>query len=67
MGLGAAQFQQDMNSAEVAEQIASNAQEGLDIGAYSTPAFILAGEPIVGAQPTEVFLSAVDDALAEEN
>lgn len=67
VGLGAAQFQQDMNSAEVAEQIASNAQEGLDIGAYSTPAFILAGEPIVGAQPTEVFLSAVDDALAEEN
>lgn len=65
--LDVAQFQQDMNSDETAEQIAVNAQEGLDIGAYSTPAFILAGEPIVGAQPTEIFLSAVDDALVEEN
>ncbi|TDS82945.1 MULTISPECIES: DsbA family protein [Nesterenkonia] len=67
VGLDTAQFQEDMNSPEVSEQIASNAQEGLDIGAYSTPAFIVAGEPIIGAQPTEVFVSAVDDALAEGN
>lgn len=66
VGLDTAQFIEDMNSPEVAEQIAANAQEGLDIGAYSTPAFIVAGEPIVGAQPTEVFVSAVDEALAED-
>lgn len=65
VGLDTAQFEEDMNSPAVAEQIAANAQEGLDIGAYSTPAFIVSGEPIVGAQPTEVFVSAVDDALAE--
>ncbi|MCH8571534.1 thioredoxin domain-containing protein [Nesterenkonia sp. AY15] len=65
-GLDTAQFQEDMNSPEVTEQIAANAQEGLDIGAYSTPAFIVAGEPIIGAQPTEVFVTAVDDALAQD-
>lgn len=65
VGLDTAQFEEDMNSPAVAEQITANAQEGLDIGAYSTPAFIVAGEPIVGAQPTEVFVSAVDDALAQ--
>ena len=66
VGIDAAQFEEDMNSTEVTEQIAANAQEGLDIGAYSTPAFIVAGEPIIGAQPTEVFVSAVDEALAED-
>ncbi|WP_225973058.1 DsbA family protein [Nesterenkonia natronophila] len=59
------QFEEDLKSAEVADQISANAEEGLSIGAYSTPTFIVAGEPIVGAQPTEVFISAVDDALAD--
>lgn len=65
--LDIAQFEEDMNSAEVADQINANAEEGLAIGAYSTPAFIVAGEPIVGAQPTDVFVTAVDDALAEND
>lgn len=67
MDLDIAQFEEDMNSAEVADQINANAEEGLAIGAYSTPAFIVAGEPIVGAQPTDVFVTAVDDALAEND
>ncbi len=66
VGLDTAEFEKDMDSPEVAEQVEANAQEGLDIGAYSTPAFIVAGEPIIGAQPTEVFVSAVDDALAQD-
>lgn len=64
-GLDTARFEEDMNSAEVAEQINANAEEGLAIGAYSTPTFIVAGKPIVGAQPTDVFATAVDDELAE--
>lgn len=65
LGLDTEQFAQDMDSAEVEDQIRENQQLGLDLGAHSTPAFVFGGEPVVGAQPTEVFLEAMDDALAE--
>lgn len=58
------QFTTDMESGAVAEQIAQNEKLGTDMGAYSTPAFLLGGEPMVGAQPTQVFVDAVDEALA---
>ncbi|WP_256840247.1 DsbA family protein [Ornithinimicrobium faecis] len=64
MGLDTEQFAADMHSPETDEEIARNAKLGLDIGAYSTPAFILGGQPIVGAQPTQVFVDALDTALA---
>lgn len=64
LGLDIDQFTADMASADTGEQIEANATLGLDLGAYSTPAFILAGQPIVGAQPTEVFVDALDAALA---
>ncbi|NLS08470.1 thioredoxin domain-containing protein [Nesterenkonia sp. MY13] len=68
IGLDTEQFAQDMNSEEVEEQVDDNAELGYSIGAYSTPTFIIGGAPMVGAQPTEVFIQAVDDALerAEE-
>ena len=65
LGLDTARFADDLGSDETARQIASNAQEGLDLGAYSTPVFVLGGRPIVGAQPSQVFLDAFDAALAE--
>lgn len=65
IGLDAEQFTEDMNSEEVAEQIDENAELGYSIGAYSTPTFIIGGTPMVGAQPTEVFTQAVDDALEQ--
>lgn len=64
LGLDTDQFETDLHHPETAEQIERNAQLGMDLGAYSTPSFVLAGEPIVGAQPTEVFTDAVDAALA---
>src|SRR5699024_4398671 len=54
----------DMHSHTVAPHTQANQQLGMDIGAYSTPAFVLNGEPLLGAQPTDVFVDAVDDALA---
>ena len=65
LGLDTEQFATDMASEEVAEQIESNQQLGHDIGAYSTPAFVLNGQPMVGAQPTDVFVDAMDAALAD--
>lgn len=64
LGLDTAQFARDMNSEQVQEQVLANQRLGTDLGAYSTPSFIVDGQPMVGAQPTEVFVDAVDDALA---
>lgn len=64
VGLDTAQFAKDMTSAQTQEQVRQNAQLGLDLGAYSTPTFVLDGQPLVGAQPTQVFVDALDAALA---
>lgn len=61
------QFRADMTSQQTQDQILENQQLGLDIGAFSTPTFILGGQPLVGAQPTPVFLHAMDEALARES
>jgi len=58
------EFADDMHSDTVEQHTQENQQLGMDIGAYSTPAFVLNGEPLLGAQPTDVFVDAVDDALA---
>lgn len=63
LGLDTEQFTTDLGSAETAEVIAANQQFGFDLGATSTPVFILGGQPIVGAQPTEVFQEAFQTAL----
>lgn len=67
LGLDTEQFRSDMNSSETEETVTQNAQMGTDLGVFSTPAFVLNGDPIMGAMPTNVFEEAVDDALAEAN
>jgi protein-disulfide isomerase len=37
------------------------------LGATSTPAFIINGQPMLGAQPFEVFQQLFDSLLAEQN
>lgn len=63
LGLDTEQFVTDMNSEQVASTVSANAQQGLELGAMSTPAFIVGGTPMVGAQPTTVFTDVVDEAL----
>ncbi|MGP5076977.1 DsbA family protein [Brachybacterium alimentarium] len=65
LGMDVDQFREDLNSDEVAQTIDENAQQGIELGAMSTPAFLLDGTPLAGAQPTEVFTDALDEALAE--
>lgn len=65
LGLDTRQFAADMASEETDAEITRNATLGLEIGAYSTPAFILGGQPIVGAQPTQVFVDAFESALSQ--
>lgn len=63
LGLDIEQFATDLAAEETAQVIATNQQLGFDLGATSTPVFILGGQPIVGAQPTEVFENAFQAAL----
>lgn len=62
VGLDLDRFEADMNSEETAQAVQDNADKGTDLGAFSTPTFILDGQPYVGAQPTNVFVDAVETA-----
>lgn len=64
LGLDIDRFTTDFDGQTVAHEIERNARLGIDLGVYSTPAFILDGQPIMGAQPSDVFTEALDTALA---
>lgn len=65
LGLDANQFAADMDAPTTRELVDKIAQEGRDLGVTGTPSFLLAGRPLVGAQPTSVFVDAVENALLE--
>jgi protein-disulfide isomerase len=62
IGLDVEQFRADMGSKEAAATVKRDFDEGQQIGVTGTPAFIVNGRPIMGAQPTEVFVEAVEQA-----
>ena len=64
LGLDPVQFASDMASDQTRAEIERNQQLGFSLGASSTPVFLLDGAPIMGAQPTEVFVQALERALA---
>jgi protein-disulfide isomerase len=63
LGLDPLQFKQDMNSTEAHDEFDEVSSEAQSLGVSSTPAFIIGGKPLLGAQPTQEFVDAVDDAL----
>lgn len=63
LGLDMARFDRDVNSRATTSAITNSASEGSLTGLNTTPAFVVDGHPIVGAQPTDTFVKAVDDAL----
>lgn len=65
LGLDVETFREDMTSQKTADQIETNSSLGTDLGLYSTPGFVIDGEPMVGAQPTEQFTQRVDQALVD--
>lgn len=62
-GLDIAQFEEEMDSDGTREQIAQHQELGTSLGAYSTPSFIVGGQPVVGAQPVEVFKELIEAEL----
>ena len=65
LGLDVEQFEADRASDEAKQVIQRNEDLGVELGAFSTPAFLLGGEPILGAQPTEVFEATFAEVLAK--
>lgn len=63
VGLDVPRFTRDMKAQSTAKAVQRNETEARQIGVTGTPTFILDGRPIVGAQPTEVFVGMVKSAV----
>ncbi len=55
-------FRSDMASDETRSAVSKDQEEGYGLGVTSTPAFLINGKPILGAQPTATFEQAIDAA-----
>lgn len=65
LGLDTTQFNTCVDSSKYAEKIESDMKAGIAAGVGGTPAFVINGHLVVGAQPYAVFQAAIDTALAE--
>ncbi|GHJ59804.1 hypothetical protein NOK12_23220 [Nocardioides sp. OK12] len=62
IGLDVADFRRDMSSPQAQQAMADDFTEGQRIGVTGTPAFIINGQPVIGAQPTATFEQVIEDA-----
>ncbi len=62
-GLDVNRFTADLESPAVLALVQQNMQEAQSVGLQSTPSFLVAGTPVVGAQPTEVFVELIEAEL----
>lgn len=63
-GLDVAKFTADLTADTVLATVQQNIEESQAVGLQSTPSFVVAGTPVIGAQPTEVFVEIIEAALA---
>lgn len=63
LGLDTERFAADLTSPETLQLVREYAAAGKQLGVSGTPTFVLGGEPIVGAQPSSVFVDTFDRAL----
>lgn len=61
-GLDTARFRADLGKESLRQGIEKDFTEGQRIGVNGTPAFLVNGQPIIGAQPLEAFEKAIDEA-----
>lgn len=55
-------FQADADGAAAAAAVSKDQEQGYGIGATSTPSFLINGRPIAGAQSTQTFDQAIEQA-----
>ncbi|WP_043442006.1 DsbA family protein [Arthrobacter sp. L77] len=58
-----AQFEADLDSKELQQSVAEDAQEAAALGATGTPTFLVNDTALIGAQPLETFEEAIEAAL----
>ncbi|MFE5794446.1 DsbA family protein [Streptomyces sp. NPDC056503] len=57
-----ARFARDSESGAAREAVRKDQEQGYELGASSTPSFLVNGRPIAGAQPLETFTEAIEAA-----
>ena len=65
LGLDLDRFRADLASPEVERAVEEDFAEGQAIGVTGTPAFVINGVPVIGAQPTEVFAQTIEKAAQD--
>lgn len=65
VSLDVSRFRADMADEATIAAVLRNQQLGIDLGAFSTPSFVMGGQPMVGALPTEVFVEAFEQVHTE--
>lgn len=65
IGLDVGSFRADMASPQAERAVQDDFAQGQAIGVTGTPAFLVNGVPVIGAQPTEVFEQTVEQAAQD--
>ena len=65
IGLDVEQFRTDLSSEAAKQGVATDFAEGQAIGVTGTPAFVINGVPVIGAQPLDVFEQAIEQAAEQ--
>ena len=65
IGLDVDRFRKDLADPAAEDAVKQDFAEGQAIGVTGTPAFVINGVPVIGAQPTTVFEQAIENAEQE--
>src|SRR3989338_10918075 len=65
LGLNTGKFNECLDSGKMAARVQKDVQEGASVGISGTPAFLVNGIGVTGAQPFEVFKQIIDSELSK--
>jgi len=63
LGLDTKAFNECLDSGKYTQVVQSETTAGQQLGVQSTPTFLVNGQPVVGAQPFEVFEQVIEQIL----
>ncbi len=66
LGLDTKAFNECLDSGKYTQAVQESTQIAQSIGVRSTPAFLINGTPMIGAQPFESFQQVIDNSLATQ-
>ncbi len=66
LGLNTKTFNECLDSGKYTQLVQSDTNIGQQFGVRSTPSFLVNGQPIIGAQPFEVFEQVIENLLTSD-